>query len=225
MSLDTVEYWLHSVDTTWDYARWAQLPADGNRYEVIDGILYMTTPRSFWHQSTGAGLIEHLVAPWFDSGRLVPVIGPVGVVFPNGNILQPDLVIVRTERRIMFANDYIRDVPDLIAEILSPIHPEIDTIIKRAAFARAGLREYWMVRPRSRDVLVLSEPDATISEYHRSQLFVTGDELVSPTLPIRVPVASLFEPLGRRSAYISISPGHPYFPPDTSMPETGAPTA
>jgi hypothetical protein len=34
---------LRSHDATWNYARWEQLPDDGNRYEVINGVLYITT--------------------------------------------------------------------------------------------------------------------------------------------------------------------------------------
>lgn len=30
---------LRSPDATWDRARWEELPADGNRYEVIAGVL------------------------------------------------------------------------------------------------------------------------------------------------------------------------------------------
>jgi hypothetical protein len=41
---------LRSHDASWNRARWERLPADGNRYEVIDGILYLTTTPSFFHQ-------------------------------------------------------------------------------------------------------------------------------------------------------------------------------
>ena len=35
----------------WTYVDWETLPDDGNRYEIIDGVLYMTTaPSSFHHQ-------------------------------------------------------------------------------------------------------------------------------------------------------------------------------
>jgi hypothetical protein len=37
------ELMLRSADATWDRAKWEQLPDDGNRYEVIDGVLYVTT--------------------------------------------------------------------------------------------------------------------------------------------------------------------------------------
>jgi hypothetical protein len=34
----------------WTYADWEELPDDGNRYEIIDGVLYMTTAPSSFHQ-------------------------------------------------------------------------------------------------------------------------------------------------------------------------------
>jgi len=34
----------------WTYADWEALPDDGNRYEVIGGVLYMSTAPSFLHQ-------------------------------------------------------------------------------------------------------------------------------------------------------------------------------
>ena len=41
---------LRSLDATWDRARWVALPNDGNRYEVIEGVLYMSTSPSSFHQ-------------------------------------------------------------------------------------------------------------------------------------------------------------------------------
>ena len=46
---------LRSPEATWNFARWETLPADGNRYEVIDGVLYMTTAPKYLpsiHQQT-----------------------------------------------------------------------------------------------------------------------------------------------------------------------------
>lgn len=39
---------LRSVDADWNYERWMTLPDDGNRYEVIDGVLFVTTAPSFF---------------------------------------------------------------------------------------------------------------------------------------------------------------------------------
>ena len=34
----------------WTYASLRALPDDGNRHEIIDGVLYMTTSPSYFHQ-------------------------------------------------------------------------------------------------------------------------------------------------------------------------------
>jgi Uma2 family endonuclease len=60
MTIAEPELVLRSLDTTWTYERWEQLPDNGNRYEVLDGVLYMTTAPSFFHQ-------------WI-SGQLVPTL-------------------------------------------------------------------------------------------------------------------------------------------------------
>ena len=38
---------LRSIDADWNFSRWETLPDDGNRYEVIDGVLYMATCPEF----------------------------------------------------------------------------------------------------------------------------------------------------------------------------------
>ena len=47
----------------WTYADWEALPDDGNRYEVIDGVLYMTTAPSFFHQWIVRRLDRYLGMP------------------------------------------------------------------------------------------------------------------------------------------------------------------
>lgn len=69
----------------------------------------------------------------------------------------------------------------------------------RRAYARAGVPEYWILRPATRDVLVYTEPDTEQSDFTNLRRFATDDELVSTTLPIRVAVADLFEDQTSRS--------------------------
>ena len=42
----------------WTYADWEQIPDDGNRYEIIEGVLYVTTVPSFFHQWIIARLLS-----------------------------------------------------------------------------------------------------------------------------------------------------------------------
>lgn len=189
-----LEYVLRSPDASWCYDKWEKLPNDGNRYEVIDGVLYMSTSPSFWHQRSVGRLHEHVGIPLESHGVAISVMAPIGVIMPGADPVQPDFLLIRTERREIIADDgRIRGVPDLIAEVLSPSHPDLDTVTKRAAYARAGVPEYWMLRPETRDILICWEPDQATGEYTSELIITSGSELVSPTLPISVPVASLFD--------------------------------
>jgi Uma2 family endonuclease len=184
---------LRSNDATWNRARWERLPADGNRYEVIDGVLYMTTAPSSFHQWIVQELYSALRAQLQDSGFGLVFIAPIGLFMPGCDPVQPDVLVVRASDRHVFQESRIVGVPALIVEVQSPSNASYDSRTKREAYARAGVPEYWIVRPATRDVLVCAQPDAGGSDFMRSQVFGAGDELTSPTLPIALRVASLFE--------------------------------
>ncbi len=181
-----------SLDAGWNYARWSQLPDDGNRYEVIDGVLYMTTAPSFFHQWIASRIIRTLQTQIEDTGVGLVAFAPIGLLMPGCDPVQPDIVVVRNEDRGMIYDRRINGVPALIVEVLSPGNAEKDTAIKRAAYARAGLPEYWIVRPAERDLLVLSQPDLALSDYLHIVTFTQSQALISPTLPLRAAVAGLF---------------------------------
>jgi Uma2 family endonuclease len=186
------EVTLRSTDAGWTEADWEQLPDDGQRYEIIDGVLYVSTAPSLFHQwivqEVNAALREQLVAP----GIAFVFLAPVGVFMTGATPVQPDLVVVRREDRGMLRDRRVRGVPALLVEVLSPSNAEQDLEVKRAAYARAGVSEYWVFRPAERDALVHSEPDGARGEYARVVHVAPGGELVSPTLPFRAPIAPFF---------------------------------
>src|SRR5437762_4406973 len=86
---------LRSHDATWNRERWEQLPDDGNRYEVIDGILYMTTAPSNFHQWIITRLLRFVGFPAEDAGLAYPFIALIGVLMPDCDPVQPDFLLVR----------------------------------------------------------------------------------------------------------------------------------
>lgn len=183
---------LRSLDATWDYARWEQIPYDGNRYEVLDGVLFMTTSPSNYHQWIDLQLLRLVGLPAHERGLAYPFMAPIGLLIPGAQPAQPDFLLVRFENAAIIHDGRIRGVPDLIAEILSPSNPEMDTITKLGIYARAGVPEYWIVRPATRDILVHWQPDRARGTYGQVSLFATDARLISPTLSIEVEVAALF---------------------------------
>jgi Uma2 family endonuclease len=192
MTVATPELVLRSLDASWNYARWEQLPADGNRYEIIDGVLFMTTAPSFFHQWIVQRLVRLVGIPSEDQGLAYFVTAPIGVLMPGCDPVQPDFLLVRQANAGIIVDRRVRGVPDLIVEVLSPTNPEQDTETKREAYARAAVPEYWIVRPETRDLMVYWQPDAQQSDYTQIQLIAPDATLSSPTLPIQLAVAALF---------------------------------
>ena len=184
---------LRSLDRGWDYARWETLPLDGNRYEVLDGVLYMTTSPSNYHQWIDIQLLDIVGLPLRRSGIAYPFIAPIGLLIPGAQPAQPAFLLVRHERAAIISDGRIRGVPDLIAEILSPSNPELDTATKLGIYARAGVPEYWIVRPATRDLLLYWEPNGAIGTYMHEALIAPDGHLQSPTLPVDFAIAALFD--------------------------------
>ena len=183
---------LRSQDATWNRARWEELPADGNRYEVIDGFLFMSTAPSVFHQWIVRQVARVLFRQIDDHGVGVTLWSPIGVFMPGCDPVQPDVLVVRAADTGIYRDGRIVGIPALLVEGLSPSNPGYDTRTKREAYARAGVPEYWIVRPATRDVLVCTQPDSTLGDFSQTQLFGQEADLVSPTLPIRAAVADLF---------------------------------
>jgi Uma2 family endonuclease len=131
---------------TWDDVR--QLPDDGNRYEAIDGALYMTPAPSVRHQTISFRLERELARLLVDPGHGQLLHAPIGVRFPaTQEGVQPDILFVSNERRGIIAPDELKGAPDLVVEILSPSTATRDRDLKRRLYERQGVAEYWIVDP------------------------------------------------------------------------------
>jgi Uma2 family endonuclease len=192
MTVATPELFLRSTNGGWTYELWETLPDDGNRYEVIDGVLYMSTSPSVFHEWISQRLVRRVGIPLEDAGFAYYFTAPVGLLMPGGTPVQPDFCLVRRERAAMIHDKRIRGVPDLIAEVLSPSNADYDTDTKRHIYARAGLPEYWIVRPATRDLLCYWQPDPALGDYTQVRLIPADGTLDSPTLPVHLTIADLF---------------------------------
>lgn len=161
-----------------------QMPhIEGERYEVIDGELYVTTQPHARHQATCENISFEL-GIWSrrtQSGRVL--IAP-GIVYSLDEAVAPDLVWVRKERvaGIVAPDGKLHESPDLVIEVLSPgkANEERDREKKLALYSRRGVAEYWIADWRG----------VTVEVYRRAQdalaLAATlraGDTLTSPLLP------------------------------------------
>ena len=125
-----------------------QMPDDGNRYEAIEGDLYVTPAPTFRHQRVSWRLGKALDRLLEEPGHGVVVQAPFGVEFPaTGEGVQPDFLFVSEARRGIISNASISGAPDLVVEILSPSTASRDRGLKLRLYERQGVREYWIVDP------------------------------------------------------------------------------
>jgi len=72
---------------------------------------------------------------------------PFDVILAETSVVEPDLAIIRQGRRGSLSKRGFEGAPDVVVEILSPTTRGNDVFLKKAAYARLGVAEYWIVDP------------------------------------------------------------------------------
>lgn len=168
------------------------LPDDNNRYELIEGELFVSCAPGLPHQLVLQRLQVALVN-YLETHRVGIVAPGAGAVFSDYDAVIPDLVFVRNERwDEIVANDRFVGAPDLVVEILSPgkENRNRDLLAKRRLYARYGVEEYWIVDRENRSVMIFRLQDRTLEEIATLH---DADEISSPFLPgFKLNVGSIF---------------------------------
>jgi Uma2 family endonuclease len=175
----------------WTYEEYLQLPDDGRRYEIIEGVLYVTNAPSADHQYTVtevAGELRNFVK-LHKLGQVL--VAPFEVHLAHRTRpVQPDVLFIRAERWPKGRIPYFSGAPDLIVEVISPGSVRTDRVIKFTAYELAGVSEYWLANPHTQtvEVYTLSNGEyALFGEY-------TGDAQIQSVVVagIAITASSLF---------------------------------
>ena len=138
------------------------LPDDGQRYEVIDGELFVTPAPSFKHQRA-LGVLYRLIADYLDREPVGYVFfAPADVVFSPRRGVQPDLFVVPgIDGR---SPDSFAEVKRLLLaiETLSPSTARLDRVVKRGLYRDEGVLDFWIVDLDSRTFERSTPADARV---------------------------------------------------------------
>jgi Uma2 family endonuclease len=126
-----------------------------DRYEIINGKMYMMAPASPTHEEIVMELSGRLWA--FLKGKQCKVYGSSLAVYLSGDandkdFFMPDITVVCDKSKIS-ARGY-EGAPTMIVEILSPSNSSHDRVRKFNKYLQAGVREYWIVDSSGRNVTV-----------------------------------------------------------------------
>lgn len=169
------------------------MPEGGNRYEVIEGELFVSRAPGLPHQLVTANIIGCFLKYLEGNpiGRIVPT---PGLILSQFSGVTPDLVFYSHARgKEIIANDRLNAAPEIVIEILSSGRENIsrDRIAKRQLYAKHGVSEYWIVDSENRAVEVC--PLATQS-LELVTILRDADEITSPSLPgFACPLSKIIE--------------------------------
>jgi Uma2 family endonuclease len=137
----------------WTYEDYRRLPDDGWRYEILEGELYMSPAPEPIHQECGGEMFAALrdYGKKHKAGKAY--ISPIDVILSGlATPVQPDVLFIGKERLHIVKKGRIEGALDIIVEVLSPSNWLIDRREKFEIYAKAGVREYWIVDPMSRTI-------------------------------------------------------------------------
>jgi Uma2 family endonuclease len=168
-----------------DYLTWET----DKRYEIINGTAYMMSAPSVAHQAISRELL--LQFGNFLKGKSCQVFAaPFDVrLFPkedesDDTVLQPDLLVICDKTKIADGKA-CRGAPDLVIEILSPSNRDIPMLLKFSKYLKAGVREYWLIDPEEKDVVVhiLERTDEKSQDHYISTVHSGPEPLAVSILP------------------------------------------
>ena len=120
-----------------------QFPNDGNRYELLDGVLLVTPAPSNAHQVIENRLQFRLMQAVVAPGH-AQVVGPGAITVPPRTQLQPDILVYPARYDIDSKWEEI-DEHWLAVEVLSRSSRVYDREFKRDAYVALGVHEVWLV--------------------------------------------------------------------------------
>lgn len=169
------------------------MPEDGNRYELIEGEIYMSCSPSYKHQKV-LHYLEVEIELFLRANPVGVVVPGLGVIFDDFNGVIPDLIFISDDRiGEVLQGERIYGSPDLAVEIVSlgAENDRRDRNVKKQLYGMHGVREYWVVDPEHRTIEVFKLKRRKldlVATYNRD------DELTSSVLKgFRLQVSEVFK--------------------------------
>ena len=146
---------VHQKYTYSDYAQW---PED-ERWELINGVAYAMTGPLRIHQKIVSELSRQ-IGNYLQGKTCEVYVAPFDVRLPHKDeadsdvetVVQPDLSVICDQSKLDKLG--CRGAPDWVVEVLSPSTTLKDMNTKRSLYEQHGVKEYWIIHPEERWLLV-----------------------------------------------------------------------
>lgn len=155
------------------------MPDDGQRYELIDGVLLVSAAPMLRHQRMAfllCRLLDDAAPP-----ELLAVPAPFDVELGPRTMVEPDVIVAP---KAAFHEQRLPTPPLLAVEVLSSSTAITDLNVKFARYERAGIGSYWVLDPARPSLVAWELRDGRYVEVAD----VAGDQPVHATAPFVVTV-------------------------------------
>ena len=181
------------IDRLLTIADWDAIPYDEcNRYEIIEGELFVSCSPGLTHQTVATNLTS-LIHGFLKRNPIGKVVATPGLVLSDISGVIPDLVFFRYEQReTIVTGERLTGPPALVIEVISPGSRNIrrDRIAKLNLYAKHGVPEYWIVDPKKLQLERYLWQEAAL---HLVETLTGEDELTTDALPgFSCPMSEVF---------------------------------
>jgi Uma2 family endonuclease len=137
----------------WTTADLELLPESSNRYEIIDGALFVTRAPHWKHQKA-ANRVSSALDAWSLATGLGETVQAPGVIFSDADNVIPDVVWISSERlnKGLDESGHLTLTPELVVEVLSAgvenerraslRHGKAEREVKLKLYSERGVQEY-----------------------------------------------------------------------------------
>lgn len=165
-----------------------QLPDDGNRYDLIEGVLHTMSPAG-WDHGVIASALHLLISQFVRDHHLgVTLIAETGFLLARepDTVMAPDTAFIRADRvpPRELQRGFAPVVPDLVMEVRSPSDRQHEIMTKIDVYLSAGVAMVWFVEPDKRQLTVFC-PGQAPQIFDRNDVLDGGDVLPGFQLPLQ----------------------------------------
>jgi Uma2 family endonuclease len=167
----------------WTTADLSLFPENGNRYEIVDGELFVTKAPNWKHQKACTRICTALDV-WSQETGLGEAVQAPGIIFADEDNVIPDVVWVSKQSlaSLLDASGHLTAAPELIVEVLSPgsDNERRDRELKLKLYSARGVQEYWIIDWRKQSAEVYRRNSAYLQ---LAFTLLPSDTLNSTLLP------------------------------------------
>ncbi len=167
----------------WTSADLELMPDNGNRYEIINGELFVTRAPHWKHQTT-CGRFFTALDMWSIATKSGKTAMGAGVIFGDKDDVIPDVVWVSKEKYEILIDQagHLLGAPDLAIEVLSAgtENERRDHELKLKLYSSRGVWEYWIADWRAKQVQVYRRENGVLK---LAMTLFESDTLTSSLLP------------------------------------------